>query len=370
MVTQAELQQALQRFSSELTAGVVDATEPLRNSQNAEVREAATRQLLVYASSALEIATEPLPEVALLDMLVFVTLSHGTVDNYWVPKLYGAQGRQLAETLARSETLIWDLAEGIMSQSERAALKQLIDAWRAENPGQVAVEGVRFHEFSSAAGEISQEQAKKTKGLLSSVKSATQSADQAVLLGERAVYLAHRMPFLLRLQATVGAHDVLADATVQMEAAQGLVGQTAELRPLVHEVAGLVASSTTAVRETRMLVDAVRPILPERLPEGLAIEHLRQLDRITDKVVRVVDDLRTMAPGGENDVAGRLDGLVRRWMLYALGVGAVLIALFWVGYYVARPAAMRRALPPTAAATALDERPPRHPGDDGRPRPN
>jgi hypothetical protein len=92
VVLQAELQQDIQRFATKFTARVLDALAPLQSSPHPEVREAAMRQMLLYSASALDIATEPQPELGLLDMIVFVTLSRRIVDIYWAPKVFGEKG--------------------------------------------------------------------------------------------------------------------------------------------------------------------------------------------------------------------------------------------------------------------------------------
>src|SRR5437870_693892 len=74
-LNQAELQEEVQRFSADLSARLSDASQPLLESGSAELREATVRRLLLYQSSALDIATGPRPEVNLLDMAVFVGLS-------------------------------------------------------------------------------------------------------------------------------------------------------------------------------------------------------------------------------------------------------------------------------------------------------
>ena len=51
----------------------------------------------------------------------------------------------------------------------------------------------------------------EASGLLAGVKQAVQSADQARLLAERALFAAQRLPFLLRMQIRVATQQVMAD---------------------------------------------------------------------------------------------------------------------------------------------------------------
>jgi hypothetical protein len=222
-VLQAELQQDIQRFSSKFTARVLDALAPLQSSPQPEVREAAMRQLLLYSASALDIATEPQPELGLLDMIVFVTLSRRIVDTYWVPKVFGEKGGGLVQAMAQSETEVWQLGDKILDRERREDLAALIRDWQQRNPDHQRVESIRFHTFSRVAGKLAEEQEKRASGLLSSLKTATAAADQAVLVAERALFLAHRVPFLLRMQARVGTHEIVGDTVAQLKSAGGVL---------------------------------------------------------------------------------------------------------------------------------------------------
>jgi len=56
----------------------------------------------------------------------------------------------------------------------------------------------------------------QVKGFLSSVRTATRAANQALLLGERVLFLVNRMPAVWRLQARLGAREVVGDAVMQL----------------------------------------------------------------------------------------------------------------------------------------------------------
>jgi len=256
VVLQAELQQDIQRFSTKFTARVLDSLAPLQSSPHPEVREAAMRQLLLYSASALDIATEPQPELGLLDMIVFVALSRRIADTHWAPKVFGEKGNEFSQAMAQSEAEVWQLGDKILDKERREDLATLIRDWQERNPGQQRVEGIRFHTFSRVAGKLAEEQEKRASGLLSSLKTATAAADQAVLLAERALFLAHRVPFLLRLQARVGMHEIVGDTVAQLKS--------------------------------------------------------------------------------EGGVLDRVDGMVRRWLVYLLLIGAAWAVIFWGGYYIVR----------------------------------
>lgn len=206
----------LQRFTTQFADRVTQAMDALERVSPPRVRDEALRKNLLYVSSALEIATGPDPEVNLLDMVVFVRLCRAALERHWIPRFYRDEGAELADVFARSEQELQDIAEQALSASQRAELAGIVDAWLADNPGQFRVEGIRLADFATAAGSAAKERGVKAKGLLSSVTTASRAANQALLITERAMFLAHRLPFLWRLQTRVAARDILADATAQL----------------------------------------------------------------------------------------------------------------------------------------------------------
>jgi hypothetical protein len=216
-----ELQQQLQRFSTQFADRVTQATEDLERSPRAPVRDAALRKNLRYVSAALEIAAGPFAEVNLLDMMAFVRLSRTALEQYWIPRLYRERGAGLSEVFARSEAELGDLAAKVLTASQRRDLDDIIDTWLRENPEQVRVEGIRLTDFSAQAGTAAAAAGAKASGLLASVTSATRTANQALLLSERALFLFNRMPFMWRLQARLAAREVVRDG--ELVARRGLV---------------------------------------------------------------------------------------------------------------------------------------------------
>jgi hypothetical protein len=211
-----ELQQEMQRFATQFTDRVTQATEALEESSHrAEVRHEALRKNLRYISAALEIATGPTAEINLVDMIVFVRLSRAVLERHWIPALYGDDGAELARIFAKSDDELEAVAARTLSFPQRQELSDLIDRWLADNPDQFRVEGIRFSDFSAAAGAAG---AREVKGFLSSVKTATMAANQALLLSERVLFLINRMPSLWRLQARLGARELMSDAVTELSA--------------------------------------------------------------------------------------------------------------------------------------------------------
>ncbi len=92
LLTPVEIQGAVMSYADTFAAVVGELLTSLEN-------EATTYQGRLYAaearlfgiSSAIQIASEPKPAVAMLDMMVFTTLKRIAWEEYWVPKVYGKQ---------------------------------------------------------------------------------------------------------------------------------------------------------------------------------------------------------------------------------------------------------------------------------------
>jgi hypothetical protein len=207
-----ELQQELQRFATRFLDRISQAVDVLEASPEARVRDEGLRKSLLYVSSAMEIATGVSAEINLLDMFVFVRLSRAVLERHWIPALYRGTGGDLSEVFARTDDEITDIANRTLDPARRAQLDHIVASWLEDNPRQTRVEGLRLADFSAAAGTAAAARVIEAKGLLSSVRVASDAANQAMVLAERILFMVHRMPFLWRLQVRVGVREVTNDA--------------------------------------------------------------------------------------------------------------------------------------------------------------
>lgn len=260
---QAELQQSLQRISSQFLGTLSESgARAVAGAAEPAVRAELLQRLLLNQSSVLDIVTGPSPEANLLDLLVFARLGTDAVERHLLPVL-GETGAPVRDAFAALREDADVLAARVLTPTQSRELDGLVEAWQAAHPEQQRTAVVRLPDFAAlAAGTAAR--AESSRGLLHSVKTATRAADQALLLSERALFLAQRLPFLLRAQVRVTIQEVLRDGT-----------------PLVAQGEALVERTTGVV-------------------------------------------------------LGRVDAMVKRWLLYAAGGGAALVVLFWAAWLVAR----------------------------------
>lgn len=371
-----ELQESLERFTGVFLDRFAQAAMPLASAPSPpHLRAEALRQVLDAGTAVLDIATGPRPESNLLDMLVFIDLTTRNFEEHWVPHVFGEAGEPLIAVLRRSTAELDQLAGVVLSPTQVAEVHELARAWREENPEQHLVQGARLFTFAGAGGI---ERERQVRGLLASVEAATRSADEARLLGERVLFLAQRVPFMLRFQARVGAQELLEDGLAALS--------QADLYPVLDDASDLAATTGQALGDARALVDTLHPLLEPRAEgqEALRVERLveattRLVDdsrvlvgavddvdralasamRTTDRATTLVREVRDLLPADEEAdpfaaATRRLDALARRIALYVAVVGALLLSLFWGGYvFASRAARGPRAGPPAAAPREL-----------------
>jgi hypothetical protein len=272
----------------------------------------------------------------------------------WV-SLAGESVHELLTVLTTASDEVWSIARKILTPEQEVRLARMIASWQEENPDQHRVEGIRFVEFSAMARDA--HRIGEASGLLSPVKAVTARADQALLLGERAMFLAPRIPFLIRLHTRVGALEVLDDVTSKLAHVEGLLRKVTELEPMLHHTnellrrAGdLTVQAGTTIGAARELSDTALPLLQgaERLlaggPEHTAMPNrVELLMRASDGLLARVHELlgRVTALVGDDpaQALAAVEGSVTRsaeQLLWKAGaVGAALIALFWAGYFLA-----------------------------------
>ena len=89
----------------------------------------------------------------------------------------------------------------------------MIRDWQAESPEQEEVVSVRLSTYAKERASADSRLSIRAPGLVMLLRGAAQTADTAVLLGERALYAAQRLPFLARMHARIGSSELFTDLT-------------------------------------------------------------------------------------------------------------------------------------------------------------
>ncbi|SEG29929.1 hypothetical protein [Marinobacterium lutimaris] len=166
--------------------------------------------------AATEIAAGRNPDVALLDLLVLVRLQRQTFKNYWIPNIWGEErGHDALAQLTATELALWQRSSRLLTPEQQATLRELIDAWVAQNPDRLVVELIRFDEFADARWMPQQRNREAARGLLQELDAAVSTIDEALLFAERAMWYSGRLTYIAGEQAELSAYRILATPEVQ-----------------------------------------------------------------------------------------------------------------------------------------------------------
>ncbi len=206
--TRGELQDDLMRFEGRFSSRLQAAFGPLVESSDPAMRLRASRDELGFISSALDIAVGSSPEVDLLDMVTLVALGRDAMGRRWNVGACGESAHGVAEAFQASMEDISAVASTVISSDVRAELERVIREWQQENPAHDDVTSVRLSGYAKYRTGSSADAA----GLFALLRGATQTADTAVLLGDRALYATQRLPYLVRLHVQIAGRELIAEA--------------------------------------------------------------------------------------------------------------------------------------------------------------
>ncbi|MEO8429727.1 MAG: hypothetical protein ABI651_21780, partial [Verrucomicrobiota bacterium] len=273
-VDPVDLQQQLMRFADEFAAGMAVSAEELRRGTNRLDRGELQKWKLSSASSTLAIASGQNDIVNLLDMIVMVTLTRMAVEQHWLPQVYGDSARPMLDMCRNLETKVWQLATPILKPGQTEELRRAIQTGYEENPDPEMALHTRALGFASRLAQSDRtrpaEQPDSVFNLLkidplAGLDPAARELAKTRLFAERALFMAQRMPLLIRWQT-----ELLFDDLTEMPASRQLLSDADRL-----------ARSTEAFAKTSeqfpALVNNQREAAIKQIFAGLATERTNLL---------------------------------------------------------------------------------------------
>jgi hypothetical protein len=208
-------------------------------------------------------------------MTVFVSVARMAIEDYWQPEVLGDAGLPLLEGCRKAEDQVWLLVDKILNLEQRTELRQAIEVWHQQNPIRGGALAAHALGFTSQVAEANRVDVRKPGSVfsllgvdpLAGMDPAVRELAETRLFAERALFVAQRMPRIVRWQiellslnaselpavsqlvtnSTRLAESVDRFATVseqlpsrlsheREEVFKALRSQTEEFEPLVHEV--------------------------------------------------------------------------------------------------------------------------------------
>ena len=196
VMTVIELQSELMGYADRMESMLFQSFEDFDASEpDFKTRTFILGDIVFTMSAAFNIAGQPNPEVALLDMIVITSLGRSVYENDH-RKTFGKSVDPIVNSFQTLDKEIWDIAVRVLDAGQKQELYQAIQQWRTQHPGQTAYSYVRFGDFAKERGRSTLVPQGKAGGLFSSVKEATQQVEETRMLAERGMYLGTRLPLL------------------------------------------------------------------------------------------------------------------------------------------------------------------------------
>ena len=134
-MSQFELQQIVQRFAGNFVENVLDTGLPVADqAEDPEIQRQMLERVTSYCSGALDVASGPLPEVSVLDTLVFLRLSRILMERHWKPNVFGDSIEPLHQTFVTAEQKVMIFSRSLLNEKEQKTLIGLIDDWLELHP--------------------------------------------------------------------------------------------------------------------------------------------------------------------------------------------------------------------------------------------
>lgn len=248
VLSPVEVENDLMRFADNFVAGATSAFDTLR-SRGLDTNSAQIlRFQIAFLQDIYGVATGPNPYGNLLDMVTLVSLSRLQLESNWMPGLWGDSARPLLKVMQQNEATIWKLAGDVLKPEMQKELRQAIDQWGRNNQQMQGLTDIRATGFANAiakhdraAGHGSGASVFDLLDIdpLSSLDPATQELARSRRFAERALFLAQRMPTVLRLQtqlltlelARIPEMESMVQATGRLSVAAESLSQTAAQLP-------------------------------------------------------------------------------------------------------------------------------------------
>ncbi len=255
--------------------------------------------------SAITIAAESDPDVALLDMVVMVTLGHSIYEEHWRPKL-GAPVASMERGFRKAEDDVWQIAAKLLHPDQQAELLTMIQEWRRENPEELAFTYMRFSDFSAKRRKAALSKAEDPKGLFQSVEVATKQVKDIKLLAERGMFLATRMPLLTGFFMDTSLSQVFTNPQVKgtLSDLQRVSAVSERMAEVAEQLPTIIDRERQAIiQETFAKLTAEREAAITQAMDRLAEERKNTIEEFLAEEIRIrglLTDLKETLTAGNN----------------------------------------------------------------------
>jgi len=298
-----DVQQNLLRFTDEFATQMVLGVDKLRRDGNVLDPAEVLRWKIAIVSESCSIASGPNTFANLLDMTIFATVMSLALENHWEPQVFGDSVRPMLESCRNAESNIWLLTSKVLTPEQQAELRQAIETWRKQNPQPEDVLAARAVGFAVRVVRPNRADPARADSVfsllqvdpLAGLDPAVREIAQTRLFAERALYVAQKLPMLLRWQT-----ELLSLNAVEMPAVKQLVTNSTQIAASIDRFVAVT----------------------EKLPEQISAEReeiLKALEAQEKQLTPLVNEVRQTITAGTqmstslNTTLTTFDALMKRF---------------------------------------------------------
>jgi hypothetical protein len=283
-----DLQLRVMRFADEYVGRTKEALLDFQGSP--EARVSAETWKFQQVQAAYTIASGPNPVSNALDMVVLASLSRMVLDDSTVTERYGDRLRPLQAADRELERDAWSLVKGVLTEAQKAHLRDIISRWRRENPQFRSVAYIRFDDLAKSVGARENAVEGPSAGAslfsvlgldpLKDLDPAVREIAQTRQLAERSIFYFQRVPNLIEIQG-----ERFSDQVAAMPETQSLIAS-------VDRISLVGDASERMVQSLPEILDREREALLSQLMQGF--------DERTGEIGALSDNVRsTLVAGAE-----------------------------------------------------------------------
>lgn len=243
-VDPVDLQEELMRSADMFLAGVTTAADKLRRDGAPISQVDLLTQKISYTTTILALVTGPNATTNLLDMIVLVTRSRMVVETYWMPGVYGESARPFLDVCRDAETQLWQIATPLLTTTQQEELRQTIQTLHQQDSDPPIFLPIQALNFVTAVAKVGQKKRSEPSSVfsllmldpLSGLDPATRELAETRMFAQRALFLAQRMPDLLRWEM-----ELFTLKTAEMPQLQQVVTNSTQLAAAADRFSQVVA---------------------------------------------------------------------------------------------------------------------------------
>ena len=256
------LQEEVMRSADIFLAGVTTAADKLRRDGAPLSQVDLLTQKISYTTTVMALVTGPSAMTNLLDMIVLTVRSRMVVEAYWLPGVYGESARPFLDICREVEAQLWQIATPLLTVTQQEELRQTIQTLHQQDNDPPIFLPIQALNFVTTVAKVGQKKRSEPSSVFSLLKldplsgldPATRELAETRLFAERALFLAQRMPDLLRWEM-----ELFTLKTAEMPQLQQVVTNSTQLAVAADRFSQVAAQLPTLLStEREKLLGALR----------------------------------------------------------------------------------------------------------------